>query len=241
MNGSKSTEPVLSENGSKAKPMDQVEDLTSIEPKRMSGILTQQAFMTPMSPKIRGFAARFYQRLLCRLPSGIPLSSSEKSLHQEYMIPNPAHLKEDCYECHVHLDALASALSMSFLSGSDVERVSGTSALAPSAAGEIWHFGRIGNKPYWGIRGRGNREFISEGAFLGEKVQGIQEVGEVLSESPIFSRCVTDQAFLFVFGRAASFAENDMLQELSEQFESHRSFNKLVLDLMSTKSFQEVR
>jgi hypothetical protein len=206
-----------------------------VTPRPMSGILTQSAFITAMSPKIRTLAARVFMRLMCRLPNTITLTPSEEALHERYMPPNPAHIDrvKGCYQCHIHLDPLGKALAGNFLRNSDVED---PGTYAHGFYYEI-HAYQYRGGTFWGMRGSMDPSAAAKGAFLGREVTGIREVGETLANSREFAQCAVTKAFENLFGRAHTFADAEMLRRVVDDFMDDYDYDAMVVRMVSSEEY----
>lgn len=221
-------------------PTEAVNTAGAIPPLPASGILGMPAFLGPVSQKMRTVSSRFFTRLLCGEPSVFVPSGSQAELHKLYMSdpsnPAPAaHLddRSQCFACHVNLDPLGAALSKNFLPNVQKEyrqydEMTGEFALL----GGI--FRGAGNRIWLGARSGGAK---GEGAFLGEKVSGITEVGAVLARSPMMYSCVVNRAFVELYGRQPQLGDAKDVNKVSSDFSSHRNFNRMIRDLAGLKQF----
>jgi|GEM_PF-6058460 len=210
----------------------------SIPPKQMSGVLTQAAFLGPVSVgggKPRSIAARMIQRLLCGLPSEFlpDLDANARRLHRNF-IPtyerdSVKHLdpKAGCYGCHIVMDPLASALSADF--AEDVNR---------SSTGEMKFAGILNNRGgTYGVR-TGYEQ--GTGALFGKKVTGIAEVARVLADSKQFARCTVKTAFKNIFGREPEGDDNRLIDTVAKSFSTKLQYNYdgMVSELMTSPIYQ---
>lgn len=212
----------------------------------ISGILTMPAMTGPVSQKMRTLSSRYFTRLLCGDANIYAPQGAAKALHRQYMIGtaadgtpvNPqignatasAHLDETrgCFACHVNLDPLAQALSTRFLNSGQVnDFVAFMGEMMPIDIGD--------GKIVTNVRNGGQP---GKGAFLGHAVEGVVQVGAVLSESREFNRCVVQKAVEGSFGRAARSEDVLMIETLTDRFIGHQDYNRLIRDIVSTKAFQ---
>lgn len=90
----------------------------TIPAKTMSGILTMPAFISPAYSsdyKMRTLISRYFNMLLCGDPTIVQLTPSQQSFQTQF-IPQISHRDkaQGCFQCHINVDPLASALSVSF-------------------------------------------------------------------------------------------------------------------------------
>ena len=210
----------------------------SIPAKQMSGVLTQPAFLGPVSVgggKARSIAARLIQRMLCGLPSEFlpDLDASARRLHTSY-IPtyerdSVKHLnpKAGCYSCHIVMDPLASALNAEF--ADDVSR---------SGNGEMKFAGILNNRGgTYGVR-TGYEQ--GTGALFGKKVTGLADVARVLADSKQFARCTVKTAFKNIYGREPEGDDNRLIDSVAKSFSTtlQYSYDGMVSELMTSPIYQ---
>ena len=208
-----------------------------VAPKPMSGVLTQSAFLGPVSVnsgKMRSIAARFFSRLLCGLPSDFvaDLDANATQLHRSLISTagpgGKAHVDETkgCYSCHINLDPMASALRPGFKSYPDSPGIADMK-YAPFL-GVLYHYGVRGGKP------------AGSGAIFGTPVNGIKEVGVAIAGSRQFSECVVKTGFQNVFGRAPIGDEMGMINDIATSFRTtlHFNYTNMIEELISSETFR---
>jgi hypothetical protein len=211
-----------------------------IRPRVASGILTMPAFTSGPMPAydqyafyMRTISARYFTRLMCGAPNMITLTDAQKDLHERYIPQVEAAAKDHldrtkgCYTCHVNMDPLAAALSSNFMSN----------VYSYSTLGELRIFGP---GPYYqgtwyGIRGGGPP---SKGAFLGQEVNGVVDVGRILADSAEFNRCAVQIAFQNVYGRDVGMADVPVVTRITKDFMRHHNYNTMVRDLATATEFE---
>jgi uncharacterized protein YjdB len=205
--------------------------------KPMAGILTQMAFVGPVSVndgKLRSIAARIFSRLLCGLPNEFvsDLDGDAVALHRTFISTagtgGKAHLDESkgCYSCHVNLDPLASAMKPGFKTAPDTPAIADMK-YAPFL-GVSNHYGIRGGKP------------AGDGAIFGTSVSGIKQVGQTLASTPQFSECVVKTGFQNVFGRAPIGDEMGLINDVARQFRTELNYNytDMIELLISSETFR---
>ena len=211
-----------------------------------SGILTMPLFVAPVATKARGMASRYFARLLCDQPNYYdPLQdatqASEKSQLHRSFVSERKHLEESCYQCHRNLDPLASALSWTFQgllhrstpsdqSGEQFNNFGGEGA-SNDYLGEL-DFVEMKERNIVGLRHGGGAR--SAGAFQGQSVNGIHELGVAISSSDKFASCVTQTMFQNVFGRPVQFADIPFFQEMVKNFKDPKGSNYRYVDLIKS-------
>jgi hypothetical protein len=217
---------------------DAVKASGQLPPLPSAGILSMPAFLGPVSQKMRTLSSRFFTRILCGEPSVYIPQGAARDLHRRYMShpsnPAPAsHLDESkgCFTCHVNLDPLAAALSKNFLPNVQKDEVA-------ALTGE---FGLLGGayradplNAWLGGRSAGEK---GEGAFLGKPVSGVEQVGEVMAESDLMYSCAVNRAFQEIYGRQPQLADIEGVRTTASSFKAHRSFNRMIRELVSLKQF----
>ena len=183
--------------------LDEMKRTGLLPAKKMSGILNMAAAIAQV-PKARTLAARYFIRFLCDGPAErydeMPKNntSSMSSSDVARYIPGSAkdHLRPECYSCHRNLDPLSSSLSSSFVPkfGTKYETL-----------GEMLHYPDPQGSEEIGINGMIGGAKKGEGLFLGKPITGgVQEVGQVLTQSHSFSKCVVRKTFMNLMGREES-------------------------------------
>jgi hypothetical protein len=223
----------------------------AVPPKRAAGILTMPAFLAPLGaaygvPKMRTLASRYFMRLLCGMPNVYdPLGAGTEATHEKFMIadkdgpPNPLanetaqqHLdrKSECYQCHVNLDPLAQALSKHFMGWTQLNDVIASWGELDPAPRTNFDY----SSSAYGIRNGG---IISQGAFLGSEVTGVQGVARKLVSSPIWGSCVVKQVFENLHGRAITFGDVKLIKTLTDRFMRHQDYDLLVQETVDLPTF----
>ena len=90
-----------------------------------------------------------------------------------------------------------------------------------------------------GLRsGAGNK---GQGAFFGQKINGIEELGSAVANSPQFAACVVQKTFQNVMGRPPSNSDVNFLTNETTRFQNviNYNYNKLVEDIVVSNSFTE--
>jgi hypothetical protein len=211
----------------------------------MSGILTQPAFLAPVSPKMRTISARYFTRLLCSEPKDIPYV---EAVHAPYVpsIENSgsSHIQPDCRTCHINMDPLANALSANFMQPPTATLGTKTNLSPLGGWGEMlpmYHIGQgNGNLPNFGIRWGGPK---GVGAFMGQEITGgVKQVGQILAASDQFSACVVKTAFENIFGRpydSLDTAEEAMFLRIKSDFKLNGSYKKMILNIVTDPHFMK--
>jgi hypothetical protein len=217
----------------------------ALPPRLYSGIVTMPAFLTPVATKNRGTSARFFTRLLCTEPNFYdpekdPNGGAAKAaLHREF-VSGRRHLREECILCHRNLDPLASALAWSF---------KGLLKPDPSNPGEFLNseggegsdrdiLGELDRMPLGassdllatGLSSGGGPK--GRGAFMGQPIEGIEELAAAVADSDPFAGCVAETAFTYVFGRKPQIADIEALKEFKLKFKGELNYR--YLDLLKT-------
>jgi len=218
-----------------------------LPPRLYSGIVTMPAFLTPVATKARGTAARFFTRLLCTEPNFYdPLKDpaggqSKLDLHRSF-VSGRKHLREECILCHRNLDPLASALSWGFrgllipdpANPGEFLNTSGGEGATLDIIGELDQRSLGGTQngalPATGLTSGGGPK--GRGAFMGQSVEGIQELAAAVADSDQFAGCVTETAFTYVFGRKPQLADVDALKDFKLKFKGELNYR--YLDLLKT-------
>ncbi len=222
--------------GSTAYFADEVQSGT-IQPRLMSGILTQMGFLGPVSVnsgKTRSLAARVFERLLCGLPSDFLslLDTNAQQLQMKYVSTHEAngnaHLDptKGCYGCHISLDPVASALNANFLQNPS------QAATGDLKSDHIWGVNNL-----YGVRGS---TATGTGALFGTVVTGVKDLGNVLANSTPFSQCVVKSAFKNVFGREPLGSEVGLVNSVATQFRTslNYDYNAMIQALVASPQFQ---
>lgn len=205
-----------------------------MQPKPMSGVLTMDALHGPLASsggKMRSFASRIYQRFLCGLPSDFTplLTDDQKTLHRKFVPTSEeggvAHLDETrgCFACHVTMDPLAAALHPGFLK----------SPRSKSFGDMQSFFNATGS--YYGIRGGGQR---GSGALLGQPVEGIEDVGQVLAKSNEFATCTVKRTFQHIFGRQPLPGDLGLISNVTAKFKTNYDYNQMVRELIASPIYR---
>jgi len=92
-----------------------------------------------------------------------------------------------------------------------------------------------GGEGYLGARGSSE---VGEGALLGNPARGFAEVGAILSESPEFYRCTVTRAFEKVLGRVPLLQDQSGFNQIADSFYQHRDFDRMIRDLVKSRSYQ---
>jgi hypothetical protein len=205
---------------------------SALHPRAFSGVLTQPGFMAPGSQKMRTIAARILRTFTCDEVNSFAPTAEQTALHLPFVPKRESggqHVDptKSCIKCHINMDPLASALSPRFL---DSLNFSGQVRLyAPSEV--------VGNATL-GILSDSTAR--SHGALFGHQVQGVEEVGRVLANSPQFARCAVLQAFRGVIGREpVSNDDHDLIDRVTNEWMSQGyRYNDLVEKLVLSSVFQ---
>jgi hypothetical protein len=205
-------------------------------PSPAAGILTMPAFLSPVATTLRSVSSRVFERLLCGAPNLFVPTGAEDEEHLQYMShpanPAPAdHTKDksSCKGCHINLDPLAAALSGTFLRWVQVNEKN-------ALEGQFRTMGAATSEMrYYGARGKTEK---GQGAFLGKKAEGFEDVGKILAESPLFYRCTTSRAFERILGRIPLLQDTAGFEKISNDFYGHRDFDRMVRDIVKSRSFQ---
>ena len=210
-----------------------------IPPAPASGILTMPAFQGPVTgikAKHRTLAARIFDRLLCSSANGFTPEGDQIALHEQFMgvASNPApaaHMdrKTSCYGCHVNLDPLGAALSGDFLANVQKNEPLAAQGYFLQVTTSVSGRGFMG--------ARGNSE-VGQGAFMGQPASGYNDIGAILAETPAFYRCVVRHAFEKVLGRAPLLQDAAGFERISNDFMSHRDFNRMIREIATSNSYQ---
>lgn len=197
-----------------------------IPPKKMSGVLTMPAFINPAygsDSKMRTLISRYFNMLLCGDPTIVQLTPSQQAFQTQY-IPQISHRDkaQGCFQCHVNVDPLASALSLNFTD----PNLTGQ----PSADG-------MGEGIYMSEGQRWTGQ-LSTGALMGQQVSGVEQVGQVLANSPQFAACAVQTAFQGIYGRAPAFADAQSVNAITQKFMNDGySYKQMIRDLVNASGF----
>jgi hypothetical protein len=202
--------------------------VAAIPERTMSGVLSMPAFISPVMPGDRTLAARYFTRLLCGDPSMFAPNAAQTAMQKQY-VSGRSHLQSNCISCHINLDPLASALSANFkyFEGSGLTEMQGE-----LATGGVGAFADI-----VGIRAGGGAK--GAGAFFGQQVNGIAELGSAVANSSQFASCVVQTAFSHVMGRAPTVTDASFVQAETTKFQTNYKYNQLVEDIVTSASYSE--
>ncbi len=206
-------------------------------PKTLSGVLTMPAFLTPVSSSMRTVSARVFERLLCGNPAIFIPEGGQIALHKSHMLTKETaagqHLDESkgCFSCHVNMDPLAKIFSYNF-----PKYVGGSGGEYYAMQGELGGVSfELGHGYIYGLS-PGLKQ--STGAFLGEEVTGIKELGQKIAKADLFYSCGVQRAFENIYGRPIRFDEADFVKSVKDRFKAHRSYNKMVRELVTGPTFE---
>ncbi len=206
-----------------------------VSAKPMSGILTQTAFLGPVSVnngKVRSLAARVFSRLLCGLPSDFvaDLSPAALTLHKSMVSTvgegGKAHVDESrgCYSCHVNLDPMAAALKQNFKMNTD-SPMQADLKYAP-LLGVGFNYGVRGGRP------------AGNGAVFGEAVSGIKDLGATVANTRQFRECVVKTGFINTFGRQPVGEEFDLIKDVAVGFGTNYNYTDMIEQLISSDAYR---
>ena len=116
-------QPLVVANDPRAFPYYYLWQTGEIPPKKMSGLLTMPAFVNPAygsDSLTRTLVSRYFTMLLCGDPTIVQLTPCQQTFQTQY-IPQIWHRDkaQGCFQCHVNVDPLASALEQLYRSQFD--------------------------------------------------------------------------------------------------------------------------
>ena len=212
-----------------------------VTPRPMSGVLTQAAFLAPGGYKMRSISARVFRTFTCNDVNGFAPSAGQSATHLPFIPTKEStgaqHVnpKQGCITCHINMDPLAASLSLGFHDhiGDSVPEQFGL----PSEFMAFYN-GDLYQSFTYGIRGYSQP---SKGALLGQPISGVQEVGQVLSNSDAFARCSARRTFAGIFGRDPiqdSAVEQALIQSAAERLKATGyNYDRMVEWLATSPSF----
>ena len=205
-----------------------------VKAKVTSGILSMAAFQGPVSGSMRTLAARYFTRLMCGQPNSFVPTAAQESIHAQFVRQKQNgvdHLDKakGCFQCHINIDPLASALSQNFNKTTQIfDEWMGESAPIKS--------GRLGSNWWFGVRNGGMGP--GNGAFLGQNVSGLKEVASVLADSDQFRSCVVRTTFKNVYMREPGPQDLWLIDQMSSTFKNNQyNYNKLIEMLTTTDDY----